>query len=357
MRDFHDTVTALRRGRQPFATATVVGRRPPVSAHLGDRALIHADGRMEGFIGGACSREIVRKQALDAIRTRRARLVSIRPDARDAGPADPEHVIVAMTCVSEGAVDVYVEPSVLPRRLIVVGTTPVAEALARLAPGIDYEVVRVVLADERADLEPDAAALGVTVAPLDDLERLLKEAGPDAAAVVASQGHYDEEALETILKAGARYVGLVASRKRGATVKQYLADAGIGGVETVRNPAGIDLGARSAPEVALSILAEIVQMSPAAASGFCGGEAREARPGAIPDQVRLKADTTDQLATGQSATTSQSATAVDPICQMEVEIAGARHTAQFEGTTYYFCCAQCRTTFLKAPASYLTSRT
>jgi xanthine dehydrogenase accessory factor len=349
MRDFHDTVTALRRGRQPFATATVVGRRPPVSAHLGDRALIHADGRMEGFIGGACSREIVRKQALDAIRTRRARLVSIRPDARDAGPADPEHVIVAMTCVSEGAVDVYVEPSVLPRRLIVVGTTPVAEALARLAPGIDYEVVRVVLADERADLEPDAAALGVTVAPLDDLERLLQETGPDAAAVVASQGHYDEEALETILKAGARYVGLVASRKRGATVKQYLADAGIGGVETVRNPAGIDLGARSAPEVALSILAEIVQMSPAAASGFCGSEAR---PGAIPDQVRLTADTT-----GQANTSGQSAIAVDPICQMEVEIAGARHTALYEGTTYYFCCAPCRTTFLKAPASYLTSRT
>src|SRR5512145_130037 len=129
MRDFPEKVSALRRGGQPFATATVVGRRPPVSAHLGDRAIVYADGRMEGFVGGACSREIVRKQALEAIRSGRARLVSIRPDASQAGGTDPEHVVVPMTCVSEGAVDVYVEPDERPRRLIVVGSTPVADAL------------------------------------------------------------------------------------------------------------------------------------------------------------------------------------------------------------------------------------
>jgi xanthine dehydrogenase accessory factor len=327
-------VTALRRDGRPFATATVVGRRAPVSAHLGDRAIVHEDGRMEGFIGGACSREIVRRQALDAMRTRRARLVSIRPDAAAADSQDPEHVVVPMTCVSEGAVDVYVEPVVPPRRLIVVGTTPVAEALTRLALGIDYAVVRVVDAHEQADLEEAAATPGVTVVPLERLEDTVRESGGEAAAIVASQGHYDEQALETILKARTRYVGLVASKKRGATVKASLQEAGLSGVEAVRNPAGLDLGARSAPEVALSILAEIVQQSPATASGFCGADAASAGPAEAPAAAR---------------------TAVDPICHMDVEIAGARHTADVGGTTYYFCCAHCRATFLKDPGAFLAS--
>lgn len=324
---------ALRRDRRPFATATVVGRRAPVSAHLGDRAIIHESGRMEGFVGGACSREIVRRQALDAMRTRRARLVSIRPDAADGAAPDPEHVVVAMTCASEGAVDVYVEPFLQPRRLIVVGTTPVAEALTRLALGIDYEVVRVVDVHEQGDLDETAAMAGVTVVPLEHLESVVQETGGDAAAIVASQGHYDEQALETILKVGTRYVGLVASKKRGATVKASLQDAGVSGIEAIRNPAGLDLGARSAPEVALSILAEIVQLSPATASGFCGA---------------------DGVPPGTEAQTAP-VTAVDPICHMDVEIAGARHTADVGGTTYYFCCAQCRTTFLKDPAAFVPS--
>src|SRR5512145_886283 len=225
MRDFPEKVVALRREGRTFATATVVGRRAPVSAHLGDRAIVHADGRMEGFVGGACSREIVRKQALEAIRTRRARLVSITPDPAQAWTS-PEHVIVAMTCVSEGAVDVYVEPDLRRRRLVIVGATPVAEALARTATTLDYEVVRVVEPQEMHDLEEQSAAAGYAVAPLDLLDTALKEGGPDTAAVVASQGHYDEPALETILRHGAAYVGLVASRTRGSSVKAWLTERG-----------------------------------------------------------------------------------------------------------------------------------
>ena len=157
MNDFFDRVAVMRREGQAFAVATVVGRRAPVSAHLGDRAIVYADGRMEGFVGGACSREIVRKQALESMRARHACLVSIRPDAAEASRSNPEHVIVPMTCVSEGAVDVYVEPFVPARRLVVVGTTPVADALTRTARSLDYEVVRVVDASEQRDLDPSAA--------------------------------------------------------------------------------------------------------------------------------------------------------------------------------------------------------
>jgi xanthine dehydrogenase accessory factor len=146
---------------------------------------------------------------------------------------------------------------------------------------------------------------------------------------VASQGHYDEQALEAILQRGAAYVGLVASRTRGSAVKAWLSDRGVPGVESIRNPAGLDLGARSAPEVAVSILAEIVQTrstlprnEPAAAAA--------AKPADLP------------------------ATAVDPVCHMDVEVATARHSAEVGGTRYYFCCAHCQSAFVKDPTAYLT---
>jgi xanthine dehydrogenase accessory factor len=330
VRDFLERVAALQRERQTFATATVVGRRPPVSAHLGDRAIVYADGRMEGFVGGACSREIIRRQALDCIRLRCARLVSIRPDAA-ADASNPEHVVVPMACVSEGAVDIYVEPMLRPRRLVVVGTTPVAEALARTASTLDYEVVRVVDARELRDVEQGAAGLGLTVAPLESLEAVVSERSGEAAAVVASQGHYDEQALEAILRAGAAYVGLVASRKRGGTVKQDLQNSGVPGVDAVRSPAGLDLGARTASEVAVAILAEIVRDRPAQTLDAAAVE----RP-----QVAV----------------APSEVAIDPVCHMEVDIATARHTADVGGATYYFCCAHCRTKFVNNPAPFLASR-
>ncbi len=328
MRNWLETVASLRRGGHGFATATVVGRRAPVSAHLGDRAIVYADGRMEGFIGGACSREIVRRQGLDAIRTGRARLVSITPDAAAASTSDPEHVWVAMTCVSEGAVDVYVEPDPRPRRLVVVGATPVAEALTRTARALDYDVVRVVDTHEVRDVQADADALGYTLVALDAFDSVMQAAGPAAAAVVASQGHYDEQALEIILRKGAAYVGLVASRTRGAAVKSWLAGRDVPGVETVRNPAGLDIGARTAPEVALSILAEVVQTRP--------------------DQALE--EPADAAAMADTALPAR--TAVDPVCHMDVEIDTARYTTEVDGTRYYFCCAHCQAAFVKDPAAY-----
>jgi xanthine dehydrogenase accessory factor len=325
---FFDRVAALRREGRPFAVATVVARRAPVSAHLGDRAIVLADGRMEGFVGGACSREIVRTQALEALEARAARLVSIRPDASEARPPSADRVVVPMTCVSEGAVDVYVEPVVRPRSIVVAGATPVADALARLARAMRYDVVRVVDDADRRDVETEAAAVGARVMPLDALEAVLRDAqadGGDCAAVVASQGHYDEPALETILRSGAPYVGLVASRTRGAAVRAWLTGNHVPGVDRLRNPAGLDIGGRSAEEVALSILGEIVQVR--------ASRQAEAAPVSPPS----------------------AATAVDPVCHMEVTIAGAKHVADVAGVTYYFCCQGCRARFEKDPQRYLAA--
>lgn len=328
---FFDRLAALRRSGQPFALATVVSRRAPVSAHLGDRAIVFADGRMEGFVGGACSREIIRAHALEVLRTRSARLVSIQPDAPDVAGHGGERHVVSMTCASEGAVDVYVEPVVRPRALVVAGATPVADALVRLGRAMHYDVIRIVDGDERRDVEAEAASLGATVASLDALDAVLQGAlahGDDCAAVVASQGHYDEPALAAMLRSSAPYVGLVASRKRGATVRAWLAGQHTPGLDRLRSPAGLNLGGRAAEEVALSILAEIVQTA------------------AVTDPVDTPAPPAPAAET-----------AIDPVCHMEVGVAGARHTADVGGVTYYFCCGGCRTRFVAEPERYLTATT
>ena len=162
--------------------------------------------------------------------------------------------------------------------------------------------------------------------------------GPDRAAVVASQGHYDEEALETILTIGQLpYVGLVASRARGATVRAWLEERGVPAVATVRNPAGLDLGAREPNEVALSILAEIVQSVP---SQLLSAAAAAAEAGA--------ANHTD------AGPPPAPASALDPVCGMTVDVATARHTAEVDGSVFYFCCPHCRARFVKDPQQYLS---
>lgn len=266
-----EEIAELERNRTPFALATVVARQSPVSAHVGDRAIVLPDGRMQGFVGGSCARDIVRRQAVAAMRSGTARLVQIRPNApRDADESSPVGtVVVPMACASEGTVDVYVEPHLPPRILLVAGATPVAQALADLGALLDgYRVVRVVQESELPDISAEKSVDAIALAALRDFLAGL-DAGERAgfAAVVATQGHYDEPVLEALLAdEPAPYVGLLASRKRATDVFDRIERRGIarGRIERVRNPAGIDLGARRPSDVAISILAEIVAAAAAA---------------------------------------------------------------------------------------------
>jgi xanthine dehydrogenase accessory factor len=318
---YYARLAELDRERAIFALATVVARRAPVSSHLGDRALVFADGRMEGFVGGSCSRDIIRREALRAIRSGLPRLVQIRSDvaASDAAESnDADCVVVAMGCASEGAVDVYLEPHVPRRRLLIVGDTPVAASLARIAAQIPYDVVRVVLEAELATLAD--AAPPIRAVALEGLQRHLEECGSDErahlVAVVASQGHYDEEALAPLLSARPAFVGLLASRRRAAAIGAVLAAQGVSAKSwaTLHVPVGLDIGARAPGEVAISIVAEIIAGAPP-----------------------LPVDP-DQLA--------EPSTAIDPVCGMEVEIATARHRFEHGGHTHHFCCAGCRASFV-----------
>jgi xanthine dehydrogenase accessory factor len=315
---FFERLAELERERASFAVATVVARRAPVSSHLGDRAVVLADGRMEGFVGGSCSRDIVRREALHAVRIGLPRLVQIRPGAlaeRDEN-ANGDCVVVAMGCASEGAVDVYIEPHLPHPRLLVVGDTPVAGALARIAAEIPYDVVRVVLAAELAGLAPIPHVRAIA---LEALQQHLDDAGRDEraqlVAVVASQGHYDEAALAPLLAAEPAFVGLLASRRRTAAVTALLAQEGVTPEQlaALHAPVGLDIGARSPGDVAISIVAQIVATAPCAQ--------------AAPD-----ADEPADIA-------------IDPVCGMEVEIATAQHRLEHLGRTFFFCCAGCRASF------------
>lgn len=327
---FFSRLVELQRKRVAFAVATVVAHRSSDGAHLGDRAIVHADGRMEGFVGGSCSRDVVRREALKAIRSGKPRLLQIRPnDVMDADSADAERVMVPMAFEADGAADVYIEPHLPPRMLVVVGHTPVAEALSRLAAAtLEFDVVRVVSDEELRDLE---APSDVHVVALDDLRSFLGDLDSGTRsrviAIVASQGTYDESALEVLLGGPASSVGLVGSRRHASTVKGVLAQQGVPGdrLVTLRNPIGLANGAHSPAEIAVSILAEIIEPAPANSE---------------PERTR----TNDEVIMFAS----------DPVCGSDVAIDTAPTFTAYHGQTYFFCSAACRSAFAADPEKYVT---
>ncbi|GGR26408.1 XdhC family protein [Deinococcus ruber] len=366
---FLEQLTRLQRSGTSFVTATVVSRRAPVSSHLGDRSIVYADGRMEGFVGGSCSRDIVRRQALEALKTGHPRLVLIRPDP-GAGfvQADllhaesAESVVIPMTCASEGAVDIYLEPYVPAPLLLVAGLTPVADAVARQAALMEYDVVRIVTAAEQSDLPSTARSVALRELP-DFLAPLSDSRQGRISAVVASQGHYDEPVLEALLGAGVSFVGLLASHRRAQTVRELLELQGLSAEQTasIRSPVGLDLGARTPPEVAVSILAEVIvatrqPLTSTFSTAQVGAAAASARR---PDLAEVPTPSvSDAQIAGDGGYPAEGRRprpgfAFSPVDGEEIEMASAVHFAELNGTTYYFTCANCKRRFLKNPQQFL----
>ena len=212
--------------REPFVTALVVRAQRPSSVSAGDRGLVLADGTIEGFVGGACAETSVRLHALRVLETGEPIVLRIVPD-EDGREPEEGAVTVENPCLSGGALEIFLEPRLPAPRVSVVGDQPIAHALAALGERLGYEI-----GAEQTD--------------------------NDLALVVASHGRDEEDSLERALSAGVPYVGLVASRKRGAAVVDELRKRMPEDAARVRTPAGLDIGAATAEEIALSILAEIV---------------------------------------------------------------------------------------------------
>jgi len=290
-------MTSLRQSRTPFVLATVVASYPPQSVRAGAKAIILSDGSIDGWIGGGCIRPIVLDEACDALASATPRLVRMNAGRRTDRAAGVHEY--PMTCQGEGGVEIYLEPMLPAPRLAVLGDTPVAAALVRLASEIGYDIV-----DSSARAE---------------------------AVVVATMGIGDEEALEAAARSGASYVGLVASRKKASFLFEYLRASGLPAEQLakVKAPAGLDLGGMSPGEIALSILAEIVQRQYQPSPGNHDEQRGEGSPSklGVPDSV-----------------------AIDPICGMAVEKAAAKYTLQVGAETHYFCCPHCKARFAKAHA-------
>lgn len=293
---------------QPFALATVVRRLAPASAQPGAKALILPDGSMRGWAGGSCAQPIVVAEARQALHAGKPRLIRL---GKMPGATQQEDVAeYPMTCHSGGALEILIEPILPAARLAIVGETPVASTLAALAAVLGYDVAHLTHAA--------------------DLAAALHEAGHPPFVVVASMGVDDEEALAAALHAKAPYVALVASPKRAAAVRETLAAMGVSAaaMERLKAPAGLDIGAETQEEIALSIMAEIAMTRSAGSVG-----------------ISVPLETAQPVADGQQE-------AIDPICGMTVAIAGARHTSEHDGTFWYFCCAGCKRRFDADPAHY-----
>jgi xanthine dehydrogenase accessory factor len=311
----------LTRRGEAFALATVVWRQGPSSSQQGSRAIITADGELRGWIGGACAEPAVIRAARHAIATGSAELLLLGDPEQFGGAVPPGVAVVPISCQSEGALEVYIEPVVPVPHLVVVGRSPMAEMLAGLARALGWHAELIDGAD-------------FTAAGVD--ERSL--------VVVATQGHDDERVLERAMAARPAYLGLVASRKRGATVLGYLADRGLPRAELgrVRVPAGLDLGSTTHPEIAVAILAELVQLRSAGA--LAGGAGV---PGSSTESARLNA------ASGQAVSAAgKPDQAIDPVCGMTVSARPDGLSLQHAGVTYYFCCAGCRQAFERDPAAH-----
>jgi xanthine dehydrogenase accessory factor len=256
----------------PFVQATVVRTAKPTSVRPGDSALVLSDGTIEGFVGGSCAQASVRLQAARVMETGEPVLLRLVPG--DGEETDEDGVLVVHNpCLSGGSLDIFLDPQLPALRMVVIGDTPVARALAGVARAAGYDVAI------------------------------------DAALVVASHGTNEEQALTHALETGVGYVALVASRRRGAAVLESL-DVPDALRAQVQTPAGLDIGARSPGDIAVSILAELVSQ----------------RAVAPPEPVERR-------------------TAIDPVCGMEVAIGESTAHLDVGGERVYFCCDGCRATY------------
>jgi xanthine dehydrogenase accessory factor len=304
--DVEDRAAALRRQRLAFVHARVVRAERPTSAKPGDEAVVLPDGTMDGFVGGACAESTVRAQALSLLDSGRSLLLRIAPEGEPPATEADGSLTVVNPCLSGGTLEIFLEPVVPSPVLAVVGDSPIAAALAALGSGAGFEVTG------------DAAA---------------READGVTALVVASHGRDEEAVLEAAVRAGVPYVGLVASRKRGEAVVAGL-DLDDAQRALIHTPAGLDIGARTPREVALSILAEIVSLRPrpsgAAASTLVGaGEAGEAAAGTAAPPV-----------------------VTDPVCGMSVVADADALHYDHDGARFWFCGTGCLRAFAADPSAY-----
>jgi xanthine dehydrogenase accessory factor len=324
--DLFEKIHTLRSQGDPFVVATVVWVEKPTSARPGAKAVITGDGVLTGWIGGSCAEPTVKREARKALEDGQPRLLRLCPPEKLGDRAQDGVTEVPMTCISGGTLEIFIEPLMAQPHLVVVGHLPVARALAVQGKSLGFYVTV-------AGLETSTQRFPQADRVLDTLDFSQLEIRPNAYIVVASHGNYDEDALLEALHSPAAYVALVSSRRRAGSIIQYLKESGVTEerLAQLKVPAGLDIGAATPEEIALSILAEIVQ---------------HRRQGGLTIERAILGSTNVQ--------TFERLEERDPVCGMLVEIASARYVSEYNGHTYYFCAKGCQHSFEADPERYLS---
>jgi len=321
----YDMVATLRQKQEPYAISIVVRREAPSSSKLGDKALVNRYGKMTGWIGGGCVQGIVLKESAEAIRSGKSRLVRIGKYLQDT-PRTDGVVDYRMTCHSEGQVDIFIEPFMPPSHLVIIGKTEIAKSIVRIAKAMQFRVTGVA---EDANLHTfDKVDELITQLDLRNVKTTQR-----SFIVVATQGDQDEKALTQALQKESCYVGFVSSRKKVVVIRQYLHDVGLGEMATAKlhSPAGIDISAKQPDEVAISIMAELIQV-------------KNSLPQTLLEPLEA------EIPAGQPQYYS------NPVCGVPVDMANPRHIVEYRDEKVYFCCDGCKVKFEKDPEKYIRAR-
>lgn len=317
--DFLKTAIHLNAGKEPYATAIIVRRKIPSSGKPGDKAIITSDGKIHGWIGGGCTRGIVLKEALLSISEGKPRLVTISPDA-DVNE-NTQSKIYKMTCQSGGEVDIYIEP-VLPKpHILIFGVSHIAMALATLAKAMSYTVSCVNHNPDKS-VFPDVDSL----IHIDAFNQ--KDLNENSFVVVCTQGEGDVDALYAAIQSSPEYLSFVASRKKANSIFKDLRAKGVtfDELKTIKTPAGLDIGAKLPEEVAVSILAQIV-------------ENLRTHPSKSDAQNIMQIENDDFY--------------LNPVCNIPIQKSTAKHVLEYKNEKVYFCCDGCKLSFESTPEKYL----
>lgn len=288
--DIKATIEELVASGKPYVVATVVRTEAPSSAKAGDKAIIDETGILAGWVGGGCVKPAVTGDAADALRDGRARLIRI---SRDTEGFENGIIGYPMTCHSGGTLDIFIEPVMPKQLLVIIGQTAIAEALCSLASTYGYDVT---VAAPGGNREKFPAASD-WIEDLDDVSGIARK---PAAIVVATQGSGDARGLESALVLDADYIGLIASPKKSARLKEALEQRGCDeeAIARIDGPAGIYIGAVAPEEVAVSVLAELVQRRRLGTSG----NARKTDPADSPpgEDVNTRCSSNNSAANGSN---------------------------------------------------------
>jgi xanthine dehydrogenase accessory factor len=355
-----ERAAALKAAGRPFVLATVVRCESPTSARPGAKAIVDADGQIDGWIGGGCAQPAVLATAKEALADGAPRLIRVSPTKGTA--PEPGIVDFGMTCHSGGTLDIFLEPVAARPALLIVGASPAARALSALAARTGYDVLALAPGADAAQF-PDAS----TVA--DGLDPALLGGRRPEQVVVATQGKRDDAGLDSALATGCPRIAFIASARKAEKLKAGLLERGWDPerVAAITAPAGVAIGAVTPEEIALSVLAGLVQERrqgaplPAAVPGDAPVRAMPASPaapaagsccGGHDETGGVEADP-GQSAAGAGPTPA--ATAIDPVCGMRVTVGAGTPHSRRDGADYWFCCGGCRDSFEREPARFIAA--